>query len=51
MLQLAKHVLPKFQLSSSYLDGLRQLFDHFSSKLQIISKKISKFSISEKKSK
>jgi hypothetical protein len=37
MLQLAKHVHAKFQLSSSlifYPDGLRQIFDHFSSKFQ-----------------
>jgi hypothetical protein len=39
----------KFQLSSFYPDGLRQIFDHFSSKFQIFLKKISKYSDSEKK--
>jgi hypothetical protein len=34
MLQLEKHLHAKFQLSSFYLDGLGQIFDHFSSKFQ-----------------
>jgi hypothetical protein len=34
MLQLAKHFHAKFQLSSFYPDGLRLIFDHFSSKFQ-----------------
>jgi hypothetical protein len=49
ILQLAKHVPAKFQLSSFYPDGLRQIFDSFSSKIQNFLKKISKISISEKK--
>jgi hypothetical protein len=48
MLQLAKHVHAKFQLSSFYPDGPRQIFDDFSSKFQNFLKKISKFSYSEK---
>jgi hypothetical protein len=51
MLQLSKHVHTKFQLSSFYPDGLRQIFDHFSSKFQNFLEKISKFSDSEKSSK
>jgi hypothetical protein len=47
-LHLAKHVHAKFQLSSFYPDGLRQIFDHFSSKFQNFLKKTSKFSSSEK---
>jgi hypothetical protein len=49
MLQQAKHVHAKFQLSNFYPDGLRQIFDHFSSKIQNFLKKISKFSDSDKK--
>jgi hypothetical protein len=48
MLQLAKHVHAKFQPSSFYPDGLRQIFDYFSSKFQNFLEKISKFSNSEK---
>jgi hypothetical protein len=44
MLQLAKHVNAKFQLSSFYPDGLRQIADHFSSKFQNFLTKISNFS-------
>jgi hypothetical protein len=48
MQQLAKHVHAKFQLSSFYPDGLRQIFDHFSSQFTIFLK-ISKISNAEKK--
>jgi hypothetical protein len=48
MLQLAKHVLAKFQLSSFQPDKLRQIFDHFSSKFQNFLMKIQKISNSEK---
>jgi hypothetical protein len=37
MLQPAKHVHAKFQPSSFYPDGLKQIFDHFSRKFQIFS--------------
>jgi septation ring formation regulator EzrA len=49
MLQLAKQVHAKFQISSFNLDGLRHIFDHFSSKFQNLFKKISKKINSEKK--
>jgi hypothetical protein len=39
MLQLAKHIHAKFQLSSFYPEGLRQIFDHISSKFQNFLKK------------
>jgi hypothetical protein len=42
MLQLAKNVHAKFQLPSFYPDGLRQIFEHFSSEFQSFLKKISK---------
>jgi hypothetical protein len=43
MLQLAKHVHAKFKVSSIYPDGLKQIFDHFSSKFQnFLKKKIQK---------
>jgi hypothetical protein len=35
--------MPKFQLSSFYPDGLRQIFDFFQEKLKIFSKKIQNF--------
>jgi hypothetical protein len=44
MLQLAKHVHAKFQFSTFYPDGLRPIFDHFSSKFQNFLKKTSNFS-------
>jgi hypothetical protein len=40
MLQLAKHVHAKFQLSSFHPDGLRPIFDHFSSKFQNFSEEL-----------
>jgi hypothetical protein len=43
MLQLAKHVHRKFQLSSFYPDGLRQIFDNFSSIFQNFLRKFFKF--------
>jgi hypothetical protein len=46
MLQLAKHVHAKFQLSSFYPDG--QIFGNFTCKFQNFHKKISKFPNSEK---
>jgi hypothetical protein len=49
-LGVAKHVHAEFKLSSLYPDGLRQIFDHFSSELQNFTMKVSKFSNSEKKS-
>jgi hypothetical protein len=48
MLQTAKHIHAKFQVSSFYPDGLRQIFDHFSSKFQNFLMKISKNSNFEK---
>jgi hypothetical protein len=47
MLHLAKHVHAKFQLSSFYPGGLRQIFDHFSGKFQNFHEKISKHFNSE----
>jgi hypothetical protein len=38
--KLAKHVHAKFQLSSFYPDGLRQIFDHFWRKFQDASGKL-----------
>jgi hypothetical protein len=35
ILYLAKHFLAKFQLSSFYPDGLRQIFDHFEENFRI----------------
>jgi hypothetical protein len=49
MLQVAKHVHAKFQLSSFYPDGLGQIFNYFASKFQNFLKKILKISDSEKK--
>jgi hypothetical protein len=49
--EIVNHVHAKFQLSSFYPDGLRQIFDYFSSIFQNILKKISKFSNSEISSK
>jgi hypothetical protein len=37
LLNLAKHVHAKFQLSSLYSDGLRQIFDLFSKKKSMFS--------------
>jgi hypothetical protein len=48
--QLATHIHAKFQLSSFYPDGLRQIFDLFSRKIQDFIKEISEFSKSEKSS-
>jgi hypothetical protein len=48
MLQLAKHVHAKFYFSSFYPDGLRQIFDNFTSKFHNLFKKISKISDSGK---
>jgi hypothetical protein len=45
----SKHVHAKFQLSSFYPDGLRPIFDQFSSKFQNFLEKISNLSNSEKK--
>jgi hypothetical protein len=50
MFNLAKHVQAKFQLSSFYPDGLRQMFDLFSRKIQDFLKENLKFSKSEKSS-
>jgi hypothetical protein len=50
MSQVAKHVHAKYQLASFYPDGLRQIFDLLSRKIQDFLKKISKISNSEKKS-
>jgi hypothetical protein len=44
MLNLAKHVHAKFQLSIFYPDGLRQNFDHFSRKIQNFLKENLEFS-------
>jgi hypothetical protein len=48
ILYLAKHVHAKFQLSSLYPDGLRQIFDLFSRKNQDFLKENLEFSKSEK---
>jgi hypothetical protein len=40
ILNVAKHVHAKFQLSSLYPDGLRQIFDLFQEKFKIFFKKI-----------
>jgi hypothetical protein len=48
ILNLAKHVHAKFQLSSFYPDGLRQIFDLFSRKIQDFLKENLEFSKSEK---
>jgi hypothetical protein len=50
MFNLAKHVLAKFQLSSLYPDGLRQIFDLFSIKIQDFVKENLEFSKSERSS-
>jgi hypothetical protein len=47
---LAKHVHAKFQLSILYPDGLRQIFDIFSRKIQDFLKENLEFAKSEKKS-
>jgi hypothetical protein len=49
LLNLAKHVYAKFQLSSLYRDGLRQTFNIFSRKIQDFLKENLEFSKSEKK--
>jgi hypothetical protein len=41
--QLATHVYAKFQLSSFYPDGLRQILDLFQGKFKIFLKKIQNF--------
>jgi hypothetical protein len=51
MFQPAKHVRAKFQLSSIYTDGLRQIIELFSRKFQDFRKKISRLSNFEKSSK
>jgi hypothetical protein len=43
MLQLAKHVHAKFQLSSFYPDGLGQIFDYFQVNFRIFSRKFQNF--------
>jgi hypothetical protein len=48
LLKLAKHFHAKFQLSSLYTDGLRQIFDLFSRKIQDFLKENLEFSKSEK---
>jgi hypothetical protein len=49
MLNLAKHVHAKFQLSSLYPNGLRQIFDLFSfSKIKDFLKENVEFSLSKK---
>jgi hypothetical protein len=48
LLNLAKHVPAKFQLSSLYPDGLRQIFDLLSRKIQDFLKENFEFSKSEK---
>jgi hypothetical protein len=42
MFQLTKYIPAKFQLSRFYPDGLRQIFDLFSRKIQEFLKKSSK---------
>jgi hypothetical protein len=49
MLNLAKHVHAKFQLSSLNPDGLRNFFELFSRKIQDFLQKILEFSKSENK--
>jgi hypothetical protein len=49
-LNLAKHIHAKFQLSSLNPDGLRQIFDLFSRKIQDFLKENSEFSKSENSS-
>jgi hypothetical protein len=48
LFELAKHIHAKFQLSSFYPDGLRQIFDHFSSKFPIFLRKFQNFPILKK---
>jgi hypothetical protein len=47
MFNLAKHVHFKFQLSSLYPDGLRQIFDLFSRKIKDFLEENFEFSKSE----
>jgi hypothetical protein len=46
---IAKYVYAKLQFSSIYLDGLRQIFDHFPSKFQNFLRKIQIFPIKYRK--
>jgi hypothetical protein len=50
ILKLAEHDHAKFQLSSFYPDGLKQIFDLFSRKIQDFLKENLEFSKSEKTS-
>jgi hypothetical protein len=50
LLNLAKHVYAKFPLSSLYPEGLRQIFDLFSGKIQDFLKENLEFSKSENSS-